>query len=701
MVRARTGEPLNLMKRVLIFCAATSLFAGSAHALQTTSGEEGQCQGQDCVITYPRAFFDKYSPITAFDVVQNTPGFQIDEGDQSRGFAGAAGNVLINSERPSAKSESVSDILGRLPADAVLEVQLIRGQSGGLDLRGQSVVVNVILVRGQRRAVTYEVGTNTRSIDPGFYPFSVVSVSQSSDKLDITLGAEVERGIFQFESEEQVLGPADELLEFRDESYEEEGWEWKVSANGQARLGNYKIGFNAAYSDRRRDGGEISERLPTGDPAPFILFQGLDEDEKTLELGADIEREFGKHWSTKAVGLYRREDEGNGGSLARGSSIETVGLLTDSNLATLETETIARLETDYSGWKNHILELSGEYAVNELDSNLSLSLAETPGGDLVPIVVAGGETSIQETRGDFTLSDSWTLGKWVLDTTLAAETSTIRQTGDSANSRSFNFFKPSFAASYSPSPRVQWRARVERLIGQLNFNDFASSTDLGDDEILAGNPELSPDTRWRFSLASEWRFGDLGSLTLTAFHEEISDLVDVLPAANGRESIGNIGSATRTGVEFEGTLPLSPVLKGGRVDFSGFVQDSSVTDPVTSLDRRLSDIRNWELVTEFRQDFPQSKFTWGSVLVVGSNEANFGVDELDTNQRQIDLDVFAEITRFGGLRFRLEFGNAFVNGRIRNRRVFDGLRGINPLAFRELRDQNFGYRVTFSVRGNF
>lgn len=691
------------MKRALFLTVVTLVVTVPSLSAQEaeTTPQNPECEGSDCIITYPRPFFDKYSPITALDVVRNTPGFQIDEGDQSRGFAGAAGNVLINSERPSAKSESASDILSRLPADSVKEVQLIRGQAGGLELRGQSVAVNVILVQGQRRSVTYEFGTNTRSIDVGFYPFSVVSVSQSSDKLDITVGAEVERGIFQFESIEQVLGPNDELLELRDEAYEESGWEWKLSANGQARLGDYKIGFNAAYSDRRRDGGEISERLPTGDPAPFFLLQGLDEDEKELELGADIERQFGKNWSTKAVGLYRREDEGNGGDLSRGPSADSVGRLTDSNLETLETETIARLETDYSGWRNHIIELSGEYAVNKLDSNLSLALADTPGGELVPIVVAGGETSIKETRGDFTLSDSWTLGQLVLDTTLAAETSTIRQTGDNPNSRTFNFLKPSLAASYSPSSRLQIRARIERLIGQLNFGDFASSTDLGDDEILAGNPELSPDTRWRFSLASEWRFGDLGSLTLTGFHEEIRDLVDVLPAANGRESIGNIGSARRTGVEFEGTLPLSPVLRGGRLDFSGFVQDTNVTDPVTGLGRRLTDLRNWEVETQFRQDFPQSKFSWGGVLVVGSNEAFFGVDELDTNQRQIDLDVFAEITRFGGLRFRLELGNAFVNGRIRNRRVFDGLRGINPLLFREFRDQNFGYRVTFSVRGNF
>lgn len=659
------------------------------------------CPVNDCVLTYPRSFFDQYSPITALDVAENTPGFQIDEGDQSRGFAGAAGNVLINGERPSAKSETAADILSRLPADSVSEIQLIRGQSGGLDLRGQSVVVNVILVSGQRRSITYEVGTQTRSIDPGFFPFATASLTQSSDRFDLTVGAEVERGTFQAENRERLLGSDDQLLEDRDETFKEDGWEWKVSANGQARLGAYKIGFNAAYSDRRRDGGEVSARLPVGAPAPAFLLQGLDEDSRTLEIGGDIERALGPAWTAKLVGLYHREDEGDAGDLALGPTETDAGLLTASDLDTLTTETIARLEADYAGWENHIIELSGEYAVNRLQSNFTFASTDIPGGELIPLPVPGADTRIREERGDFSISDSWNMGELVIDTTLAAETSTITQTGDINNSRSFNFLKPSLAASYSPSNRLQLRGRVERLVGQLDFDDFASSTDLGDNEFALGNPELQPDTRWRFSVASEWRFGGLGSFTLTAFHEEISDVIDVLPAGPGLEATGNIGDATRTGLESEGTLPLTPVLPGGRLDFEARVQRSRVTDPVTGARRRFSDERNWEIVTELRQDFPKAQFSWGGVMVIGSSVPFFGVDELDTVQRQTDIDLFAEMTRFGGLRFRLEIGNVLGNGRIRNRRVFDGLRTIDPILFREQRDQEFGFRVTFSVRGTF
>lgn len=699
----------NLMKLAPLSLLLVAGLAGTQAVAQDQASDDygaAACPVNDCVLTYPRSFFDQYSPITALDVVRNTPGFQIDEGDQSRGFAGAAGNVLINGERPSAKSETASDILQRLPADAVKELQLIRGQSGGLDLRGQSVVVNVILVPGARRSVTYEVGTQTRTIDPGFFPFGSVSLSQTSDTFDFTIGAEVERGTFQATAVERVLSADGALLELRDEEFQEDGWEWKVFTNGQARLGAYKIGFNGAYSDRRRTGGEVSERLPTGDPAPFFLLQGQFEDEEELELGGDIERTFGANWTVKAIGLYRREDEIDDGDLALGPSEDEAGLVTVSDFSTLETETIGRMEVDYAGWRGHIIEISGEYASNKLDSNFALSRAETPGGDLIPVPVAGAETSIREERGDFALTDSWNMDKLVIDTTLAGEVSTISQSGDIGSSRDFSFFKPSIAASYSPSSKLQFRARAERLVGQLDFDDFASSTDLGDDEIEAGNPELSPDTRWRFSAATELRFGELGSFTLTAFHEEISNVIDVLPGdpddpTSRSEAVGNIGDGTRTGVEFEGTLPLTALLKGARVDFNGFIQRSRVTDPVTGVRRRLSDERNWELGTSFRQDFAKSKFSWGGEIIIGSAVPFFGVDELDFIQRETDVDLFAEITRFGGLRFRLEIGNALGNGRIRERDVYTGRRGLSPIDFLERRDRTFGYRVTFSVRGNF
>ena len=41
-----------------------------------------------------------------------------------RGFGQAAGNVVINGERPSSKSDNLATILGRIPAARVLRVEV-------------------------------------------------------------------------------------------------------------------------------------------------------------------------------------------------------------------------------------------------------------------------------------------------------------------------------------------------------------------------------------------------------------------------------------------------------------------------------------------------------------------------------------------------------------------------------------------------
>src|SRR2546423_11855625 len=59
--------------------------------------------------TYETAFFAQYAPRSAYDIVQRIPGFTLDLGANNnnngnndiRGFAGVAGNVVVNGQRPS------------------------------------------------------------------------------------------------------------------------------------------------------------------------------------------------------------------------------------------------------------------------------------------------------------------------------------------------------------------------------------------------------------------------------------------------------------------------------------------------------------------------------------------------------------------------------------------------------------------------
>lgn len=96
------------------------------------------------VETYPRAFFDRFYPQTALELLERVPGFSLDTGAELRGIAGAAGNVLVDGERPTIKSGGLEDFLSRIPADAVERIEVTRGAQRAVETAGQGLIANVI-----------------------------------------------------------------------------------------------------------------------------------------------------------------------------------------------------------------------------------------------------------------------------------------------------------------------------------------------------------------------------------------------------------------------------------------------------------------------------------------------------------------------------------------------------------------------------
>ena len=72
--------------------------------------------------TYTPADFARYAPRNALDMLEQVPGFQIREADIERGLGEATGNVLINGQRVSGKSNDVLTQLGSIPAGNVVRI---------------------------------------------------------------------------------------------------------------------------------------------------------------------------------------------------------------------------------------------------------------------------------------------------------------------------------------------------------------------------------------------------------------------------------------------------------------------------------------------------------------------------------------------------------------------------------------------------
>ena len=120
---------------------------------------------------------------------------------------------------------------------------------------------------------------------------------------------------------------------------------------------------------------------------------------------------------------------------------------------------------------------------------------------------------IEERRAEGFVTSSWTLSSKVsVEGALRAEVSKISQSGDSSLSRNFFFAKPRATLSYAPNALTNVRLRFEREVGQLDFGDFAASSDLNLGSVNAGNAQLEPERAWVAEAAFERRFWGAGAI---------------------------------------------------------------------------------------------------------------------------------------------------------------------------------------------
>ena len=95
------------------------IWSGSAFAQESSLAQ-----------SYTLDYFEQFQPNTAQDMIARVPGFTLqDSDDNQRGFGQASLNILINGRRPSAKSQNANDILGRIPANNVIRIEILDGAS--------------------------------------------------------------------------------------------------------------------------------------------------------------------------------------------------------------------------------------------------------------------------------------------------------------------------------------------------------------------------------------------------------------------------------------------------------------------------------------------------------------------------------------------------------------------------------------------
>ncbi len=642
------------------------------------------------VVSYGPAFFASLRPNTALDMVQRLPGFSLDAGATVRGFEGAAGNVLIDGQRPASKSDSLSALLNRIPADQVTRIDVIRGGAPGIDMQGKTVIANVIRLSsaGVRGVITY--GELTAS-DGEHGRGGRVEVS----------------GRAGGKSWEASL-TANDVLD--DASGDGDGPRVRLDGAGHALLlGAVHV---RGWSDNATLTGAVETPLASGqlrmnlrvyvnafdqDETDFIrapsVHQEIEhdaDDTHSSEIGLRYLRPLGARTTTEWVVLRQDKSDRLAADFRAPGDAELFKL--DRRTA----ETIARSVVRFQqsarlGW-----EAGAEGAYNTLDSQTRFSLNGTP------ISLPAANVTVEEARGELFAKSVWRpLPTVTVEAGLREEGSRISSSGDLVLRKSLYFTKPRLAVTWAPTADDQVRVRVERVVGQLDFSAFVASQNLAAGTLTAGNPNLEPEKDWVGESAYERRFWRGAVLILAARHFEIADVVDRAPFG-AFDAPANIGAGTRDEQQATLTLPLDRLgLTGAQIRGDVTWRQSSVTDPTTHRRREITALHPVDWTAHFTHDLPDLRLNWGIDVTGGYRERSYRFNQIQTTKVAAYVIPFIEWKPRRDLSLHFEIDNAAGGGQRRTLEQFAGARGRVPLAYVEDRDTHFGRLYYLRLRKTF
>ena len=688
-------------------------------ALAGTTVLSHTAAAQDAVVTQPtdgkrqfRAdFFATYGPVTALDMVQRIPGFSIEEGDNRRGFGENAGNVLIDGDRPSSKSDDIDTILSRIPASEVDYIELTEQAGADAETQGKGQVVNVIRKISAKVSGTYE-GNLVFGPRYGIRPSANASATLRRGPTTYELN-------FSSYSERlRIFGPevfktgSGALVEGR--FYRGNGGYDEAALGGaiKTRIGGVKVNGNARLRwndgfDRRRGKYSDAAGSKIGDE---VLLRGGPINDLNYEIGGDIEFGVVPKLNTKIIGLYRSSSQSNDSSIEAARVGRPVTLF-ETRSRNKPTEAVARIQNDWSGIGNHAIQFGGEVAYNKLDARFSAASS-----------VAGATTSfpasnvlVEETRIEPFLTDVWTVSpKWKIEAGVIAEFSKLTLSGDSTAARSFKFIKPRAIATWTVSPQTTLEFRAERQVAQLDFDEFATSIDVAvGNQVDAGNADLVPEKVTNLSALIRHKFLERGSVQFRGSYQFIGDTQDLVPItlrdAAGNitarfDGAGNIGNSKRWDGELEITLPFDWLTKsagftGVEVKYTGHYHGSRVTDPVTGEKRRMSNRPLWHQEWELRHDITDTGFVYGvTAFVAEANNAHF-LNEIRRQKDGVRAKAFIEYKKFKLGTLRLQYTS--IPDFTRDRFIYTGTRATGAVSQIVNRKRFIDPLIQLSLSGKF
>ena len=703
--------------------AAESRGESPARAIQNESSEGALEMGvwtsaDGTTVVYESSFFEPYTIVTAADMLRWVPGgaaFLPDNDRRSRneqdkrGFGSGGDQILINGKRMSGKSNDIGSAIGRIQANVVERIEVIRGTTAGLDVRSEGTLFNIVL--------TDEApgGAGSWQVHSGFYGDSpeydgLLSYSDSAGSLNYLVSVEFgpyNRGGDTDRFDDYFAPGSNVLIEHHDIDRFELEQEIVLSTSAGWTFDNGDhLNLNGRIADKEDEEDETTIVTVVGDPGSENLLNLSLKDRLEWEIGGDLENRLAGDGTLKTRLIYTHKS-GDESELVEVASSVPGNVPSRSVVLTdiLATETIIRSGYAWPLTGTQNLELGFEGAINVLEKQVEL-FETLPDGSLVPIVVFNAVSEVEENRYEFFSTHFWQLREDLgLESALNVEYSRIDQTGiDVQNTRSFTYVKPRFDLRWDLDDATQLRGSLERTISQLDFEDFVASFDNEDDKVNAGNPDLEPEKAWEWKLTWERRLAnDGGLLEARLFYNDIEDHIDRVAATDVISAAGNIGDATLYGVTLKGSWRLVPLgLEGAVIDVEYTWEDSETIDPFTGEERPMRWTPPSKYSVNFRHDIAEWKINYNIDLSWWGER-----EEHDITYRDRSKSLNPNIN--AGIQYRLAdnlllwFDTKFVvdSHHRRVREQYDGNIADDVLLRTEVRDQYRRSKFILGLRGQF
>lgn len=672
------------------------LLAQAALALACLAQEQAPAADRSGITVFPASFYADGEPVSAMDVINRTPGFIFERGNNDmRGLESAAGNVLIDGRWPTIKANTLQEVLTSIPFAVIERVEVIRADAADFDTMGRQVVVNIVRKAGGKSTLITEAAVKKYTDnDRDLGGAARVEYSRSSGRLSFDASL-----VYKYEQFEWGTGEGPYTLTAVDPEsslsgrFDIDDWDKSVHATAS---GNYTWDrFDLGLNFTAKQSTLILDRLGdyrTAGGEPYDQVVDIERGNDAFEVGSDIAINLAANRRLNAKLLHRLESLGSD-SYRRVGSLET---LADDDFDWTETAARAIYRWDLSTPLS--LEFGAEAAFNELDSFVEINVADTP------IDLPNDKVKVAEDRYQaFAKAIFRVRPNLSFEAGLEFEKSILTQSGDANLIKHFDYLKPRLTATWSINPVTDVRLRVENVVGQLDFYLFAASPSLEWDILSAGNADLEPEESTEYELQFERRFWGRGSAILTYTRTRLDNALDYVPVGLGFDARGNAGEATRGKWILVTNFPLDPLgWKGATWRSRTVYFNSRITDPFTGETRPQSRRDSFVGFIGLTWELPR----WSSVVgldgFIGYQERAYRIsEERLIRENPLPMNIWWDRAFGEDLSVRFEIMNVTPTLRTRTRELYEDGRAGGAISAVEVRDTSQATHFMLRVRKRF